>query len=478
MNDIEKQALAEYARQELARRDFWYYCKYMDRSFFTENKKHLKLIAHKLQKVYEGEILKLMISLPPRSGKSYTVSLWCSWVLGKNNESALMRNSYAATLAEKFSYDIRDIIKKDIYLEVFPDVQLKADKRRVDDWAIEGAKQSSYFCAGVGGAITGKGCKEAAILDDPIKNLEDALSEVILDKTWNWYMSTHRSRMESGCPEIQIATRWSKKDPIGRLLDSPEAEEWEVITIPALIDGKSFCEEVKTTEEYLKEKELLDEFVWEAEYMQNPIEAKGLLFPISELNRFSLKELHSKDGVIAYTDTADEGTDNLCSLVAVVKGDYVYITDVVFTQDSVEITEPAVARQYIDNQVDKAEIESNSGGKSFAKNVDRLVKEHNNEIKEFNYGLKPEERKPICRTSIRWKPNTVNKETRILMKSGQIKKYFYFRNDYEPGSDYDRYMRELTSYIKLTKNKKDDAPDATTGLCAMVEHKITAIPSL
>ena len=441
----------------------------MDRSFFTENKKHLKQIAEALQKVYEGKILKLMISLPPRSGKSYTVSLWCSWVIGKNNESALMRNSYAATLAEKFSYDIRDILKKDIYLEVFPDVKLKADKRRIDDWAIEGAKQSSYFCAGVGGAITGKGCDKAAILDDPIKNIEDALSETILDKTWNWYTSTHRSRMESGCPEIQIATRWSKKDPIGMLLDSPEANEWEIITVPALIDGKSFCEEVKTTEEYLKEKELLDEFVWEAEYMQNPIEAKGLLFPISELNRFSLSELHSKDGVIAYTDTADEGTDHLCSLVAAVKGDYVYITDVVFTQDSVEITEPAVARQYIDNQVDKAEVESNSGGKSFAVNVERLVREHNNEITD---------KTKICRTAIRKKPNTVNKETRILMKSGQIKKYFYFRNDYKPGSDYDRYMRELTSYIKLTKNKKDDAPDATTGLCAMVEHKITAIASL
>jgi hypothetical protein len=478
MDANEIQHLARQAKQYLASIDFWYYCKYMDRSFFSENKLHLKTIAHKLQLVYEGKIKKLMISMPPRSGKSYTVSLWCSWILGKDNESAVMRNSYAATLAEKFSYDIRDIIKKDIYLEVFPGVKLKADKRRVDDWAIEGAKQSSYFCAGVGGAITGKGCNKAGILDDPIKNLEDALSETILDKTWNWYISTHRSRLESGCPEVHIGTRWSKKDPMGMLLDSSEADEWEIIIIPALIDGKSFCEEVRTTEEFLTEKDLLDEFIWEAVYMQNPIEAKGLLFPISELKRFSLSELHSKDGVIAYTDTADEGTDNLCSLAAAVRGDNVYIIDVIFTQDPVEVTESAVALQYIDNKVDRAEVESNSGGKSFAKNVERLVKEHNTEVRDYNSESKNEIKKNTCRTSIRWKPNTVNKETRILMKSGKIKKYFWFRNDYKPGSNYDRYMRELTSYIKMAKNKKDDAPDATTGLCAMVEHKITAIASL
>ena len=161
-----------------------------------------------------------------------------------------MRNSYGQSLAEKFSYDIRDIIKTKKYTDVFPAIKLKDDKQQIGDWAVVGSKQSSYFCSGVGGAITGKGCNIAAILDDPVKNLEDAMSETISEKTWNWYLSTHKSRMETGCPEIHIATRWSKKDPIGRLVES-EAGEWTIITVPALDEsGKSFCESVKTTAEY------------------------------------------------------------------------------------------------------------------------------------------------------------------------------------------------------------------------------------
>ncbi len=432
----------------------------MDVLFFNDGKWHLKQVAKALQDITDGKNDRLMISMPPRAGKSYIVSMWNAWSIGRNPESAIMRNTYGYTLAQKFSYDVRDFIKRDRFLKVFPDVVLRQDKKAVDDWAVEGSKQSSYFCAGVGGAITGKGCDMAAILDDPIKNLEDALSETMLQKTWNWYTSTHKSRMEHGCPEIQIATRWSKKDPIGMLLEL-ESEKWVKIVIPALIDGKSFCESVRTTEEYLETKDLLEESIWDAEYMQNPIEAKGLLFPISELNRFSLKELRDTIGSYGYVDTADEGTDNLCSLIGETKGENVYITDVIFTQDPIEVTEAMVAAQTIKYAPVKTITESNFGGKSFAKNVKEIIRKDNEQRITEKDGVQN-------RTIVKWKANTQNKETRILMKSGQIKKYFWFRNDYKAGSDYDRYMREMGSYIKMGKNKKDDAPDATTGLADMI----------
>jgi len=430
----------------------------MDPKFFTIGKPHLKLIADALQEVADGITLKLAISLPPRAGKSYIVSLFCAWLLGKYPLGSVMRNSYAAKLAEKFSKDIRDgIIPSERFKEVFPGVVANGS---IDAWSLATNPQPSYFCAGVGGAITGFGCKNVSILDDPIKNIEEALSETVIENTWNWYTSTHLSRLESGCAEIQIATRWSRKDPIGRLTDEYGKEynpNFKIINIPALNDkGQSFCEEIKTTAEYMELKKVTDEFIWEAEYMQHPVESKGLLFPIEELNRFSMSELMTldkqgnkiikpADGIVGFTDTADKGSDFLSSPIGRKYGDYTYVTDIVFTQDGVEVTEPLVAQMIKDTKCEIMKIESNNGGSSFARNVRNLL---GNES--------------YC--SVIDEQTTSNKETRILMTSGYVKKYFYFRSDYEPGSDYDKFMRQLTSYMKMGKNKHDDGADSIEGL--------------
>lgn len=437
------------------RKDFWAFCVWMDDEFFTLGKPHLKDIASALQDVADGKIKKLAISLPPRAGKSYIISMFCAWVIGKDPTGGIMRNSYAAELAEKFSYDIRHMIQTEKYLQVFPSIKLRKDKKSINDWAVTEAKQTSYFCAGVGGGITGKGCNLVAILDDPIKNIEEALSETVINSIWNWYTSTHMSRLESGCPEIHIATRWSRRDPIGRLI-SEFPDDWTTIVVPALTDeGNTFCEEIKTTKEFLDIKKLTEDFIWEAEYMQSPIEAKGLLLPIEDLNRFSMKEIIKKvpDGKVGFTDTADQGADYLCAPIGWKFGEKTYITDVLFTQEGVEITEPLVAQLIIDTKCDIMKVESNAGGRSFALNIQKLVKG-----------------KSTC--AVKYEPTTQNKETRILMSAGYIKEYFYFRDDYEPGSDYDRFMRQLTSYVKMGKNRHDDANDAITGLAEYVKKDI------
>ena len=443
-----------------ARDNFYLFCKYIDPVFFTEGKPHLKQIAEAFQKVYEGSIKKLAVSLPPRAGKSYITSLFCAWMLGKFPNGSIMRNSYAAKLAEKFSKDIRDgILPEPKFKKVFPNISISKTNASVDGWSINTYTQPAYFCAGVGGAITGFGCKTLSILDDPIKNIEEALSETVIENVWNWYTSTHLSRLENNCPEIHIATRWSKKDPIGRLTD-PNSEyynpDFVVIVIAALDDkGNSFCEEVKTTEEYHSIKKVTEDFIWEAEFMQIPIESKGQLYPIEELNRFSLSEIKTKkpSAIIGFTDTADKGSDYLCSLICKRYGKYSYITDVVFTQDGVEITEPLVAQQIIDTKADLMKIESNNGGYGYARNVKKLI-----------------EGKSNC--SIIAEPTTSNKETRILMNAGYIKEHFYFRNDYQIGSDYDKFMRQFVSYIRLGKNRHDDAADCVTMAGEYLKHKM------
>lgn len=442
------QEINDKASIVLSRYDFWEFCKYYDPEFFTEEREHLRKVAKILENVRNGISNKVAISMPPRAGKSYIVTLFCAFMLGNNVDGSIMRNSYSERLANKFSYDVRSIIKSDKYQSVFP-VELAADKQAVTGWSLKQSKQVGYFCAGVGGSITGLGCNLLAILDDPIKNMEEALSEIVLESKWNWYTSTHKSRLEKGCPEIHIATRWSKRDIIGRL----EQDNYfnESIIIPALIDGASYCEDLKPLNELLEIKSIQASFIWEAEYMQQPIEVEGLLY--SNLNRFSLNEVKNKpDGIMAVVDVADKGNDYLACVIGYMYGGYTYVVDVVFTQESIELTEPEVAAMLLKHNVDMCRIESNAGGRSFALNIIKLVN---------------------GKVNIEDKPTTQNKETRILMKSGYIKQNFYFRNDYDNGSQYDGFMRQLSSYIRGGKNKHDDAADSTTMLAEYIDNSYT-----
>jgi len=424
-----------------AKINFWDFCLYVDINFFKNRSSFAKEIAESMQKVYDGEYVRLAVSLPPRAGKSYITSLFCAWWLGRDNECAIMRNTHTARLALKFSNDIKDILKSEYYVEVFGKVNFKKDS--AEEWQLQTAKTGiSYFCAGVGGNITGFGCNGVAIIDDSVKNFEEANSDLQLEKKWEWYTGVHRARIEKHTPEIHIGTRWSTRDIMGMTEEAGGYDK--IIRVPAIINNHTFCDAVNTTEHYNEEKLMLPEHVWEAEYMQNPVEAKGILYNLGELNRFSLNDLKGvPDGIVAVCDTADEGTDSLCAPVGLLYGNNVYVVDVVYNAEPIEVNQPLVAAMLDKWNVKRARFESNNGGKGFAQEVKRVKK---------------------GATHIEWKATVSNKHTRIIMESPNIKQNFYFRNDVEPGSDYWKYLTDLCKYKKAGGNKHDDAPDGTTML--------------
>lgn len=462
---IDKLLIAEaiHSKRKLqARSDFWAYCLYMDPSFFA--KRHfLKKVAAAFMRVYvafsNNMIYRLAVSMPPRAGKSYISSLFISWMFGHFPEESVMRNCCADPLYNKLSYDTRDIVRSRKFNEIFPEIRLKGDKQNVHGWSIEGARQVSYFGAGVGGTVIGFGASMLAMTDDLYKSLEDALSDNNNEKTWSWKQGTHDSRIEGNCCSIDIGTRWSASDVLGRLEESREGEYYdEIIRISALDENdRSFCEDVHTTEYYHELRAETEDSIWMAEYMQEPIEAKGLLFPKSELKRFKKADIQGRvpDGKIGATDVADEGNDDFSSPFASVFGDQLFITDILFTKDAVEITGPRLAQMIIDISPDRMRIESNNGGKIFSNDVRRLVKEND----EYN------------RCLIEARPTTKNKETRILMKSGWIKAHCHFltESEYEKGSDYWWFIKWLTSYKKEGGNAHDDAPDSMTILAEFFE---------
>lgn len=449
-------------RKREARNEFWSYCLYMDPKFFTK-RPFLKRVSDAFMRVYvaysNNVIYRLAVSMPPRAGKSYITSLFVSWMFGHFPEESVMRNTCADPLYNKLSYDTRDIVRSRKYREIFPEIKLKTDKQNVHGWSIEGARQVSYFGSGVGGTVIGFGASMLAITDDLYKSLEDALSDNNNEKTWSWKQGTHDSRIEGNCCSIDIGTRWSANDVLGRLEESRDGKYYdEIVRIAALDENdKSFCEDVHTTEYYHELRAETDDAIWMAEYMQEPYEAKGLLFPKSELKRFKLSDIKGRqpDGKIGSTDVADEGDDYFSSSFADVFGDKLFISKVVFTKDAVEITGPRLAQAIIDTGIDQMRVESNNGGKIFANDVRRLVKETDR----------------LNKSIIQSRPTTKNKETRILMKSGWIKEHCYFldESEYEKGSDYWWFMKWLTMYKKEGGNKHDDAPDSLTILAEFFE---------
>lgn len=425
---------------DAAKDHFWAFCNHYDYNFF-QKRKFLKEPAIAIHRLFNKEIKRMAIALPPRSGKSYLASLAAAYSLGKNPEESVMRNSCTSTLFNKFSYDVRDIVKSDKFKEIFPNSNLSRDKTAVTGWNMEKSKQVGYFGNGVTGTIIGFGASGIAITDDLYKSHEEALSETINDKTHRWHESAHMSRLEKGCPELDIGTRWHNGDVIGKRIDRGDYDE--VISIPALIEGETFCEDVHTTEEFLYLKKITDKFIWLSEYMQDPIDVEGLVFPLKELTLFS--EKNKNRGIrVAFIDTADQGEDYLSMPIVeyFAESSKGYLIDVVFNQENLTVNESIISAKLNELNVNYCGIETNKEGTYFINNMRKL-----NPNVDF-YG----------------QFNSSNKLTRILMQSGWIKNHICFDREYEQKDEYLRFMRNLTTYLRTGDSKHDDAPDSLAGL--------------
>jgi len=420
-----------------ARDNFVLFCYYYEFDFM-KSRPYLKEVAQAFQDIADGKIKTLSVSFPPRFGKSYITSLFCAWILGKYPNESVMRNTCTATLARKLSYDTREILKHEKFTAVFPDVRLSDDKSAVDGWNTNHAKQVSYFCAGVGGTIIGFGASKLAITDDLFKSMEDAMSETIREKTHSWKEATHDSRKETGCAEIDIGTRWTRDDVIGKNMQ--EGYYDKSIIVPALDEeGNSTCEAVMTTDEYHLKRKKTREEIWLAEYMQQPVDIKGRMF--EGLKTFTDVEhvRNNSQGALAYIDVADEGKDYLCMVLGHLIDSQIYITDVVYTKANIDVTIPTCASILNNNKVRFCQIETNGMGAPFLKMLRKETK-----------------------TKLIGITNKTNKQTRIIMNSQMVLNNFYFLDKKE--GNYYQYLNGLKTYSKEGKNINDDAPDATTGL--------------
>lgn len=450
--EIRAAARMELYRRESLDRKFWSYCLYMDFDFFSK-RKILEKVAAVFQYVadayFRGESVWVSISVPPRTGKSYLASLFCSFMLGLAPEESVMRNTCTATLYDKLSKDTRLIVTSEAWRSIFCH---KLRTKGVKTWDLAESRQSSYFGGGVGGTIIGFGASMLDITDDLYKNYRDSMSDTQNEKVLEWADSNRRSRKEKNCCRIDIGTRWRTNDYIGR--NEKMGIYDKVLVIPALIDEKSFCEDVRSTKDYLKERIEVSTEIWSAEYMQLPIDIKGRLFSPDDMQWFDEIPDHDVSANIGVCDSADTGRDYLSFPMCQKIGEKYYIYDWIFTQEPMTITEYLIRGAIKTNGMHSARFESNNGGKLFAKNV----------AEDANG----------C--SVSWRTTSANKETRILTDAEWIKKNFVFRNtridkDGHPiMGEYDRAIQQLISYVKGATNQKDDAPDSLSMLRRFIEE--------
>ena len=261
------------AEQEKAKTNFMEFVHKVWPSFIS-GRHHAKM-ARAFERVARGELKRLIINMPPRHTKSEFASyLLPAWFLGNYPGKKVIQTSHTAELAVGFGRKVRNLVDQESYKAVFSGVELQADSKAAGRWATNAG--GDYFAIGVGGAVTGKGA-DLLIIDDPHSEQEAALAEInpdIYDKTYEWYTSGPRQRLQPGGAIVVVMTRWSKRDLTGQVLKSAAqrgGDEWEVIEFPALLpSGNPLWPEFWSLKELSALKEELPNSKWQAQYQQNP----------------------------------------------------------------------------------------------------------------------------------------------------------------------------------------------------------------
>jgi predicted phage terminase large subunit-like protein len=410
----------------------------------------------------------MALSVPPGHGKSYIAIKFSQWAYGQDVNNQIISVSYNEKQSTKFARGVRDGIMErsssptelTVY-DIFPHVKIKRGDASVEAWSLEG-RYMSYLATSFNATLTGNR-GNIGIIDDPVKDHYEAFNEEALQTKYEWYNDTFLSRMVEGAIQIVIQTRWSTKDLIGRLL-ARFPDDWYELVLPACLNEKKeemLCPELMSFERYMSLKNGDTSLpIFLANYQQECIDVQGRLYKNLKLYSDVPRDKHGDpafDEIIAYIDTADQGNDYLCCIVAGVYKGELYILDVYYTKEGMEVTEPDTAKMLYRNKVNLAKFESNNGGRGFARNVERLLWETHKTKK----------------VAVEWFHQSKKKITRIMVASTFVMEHVYFPEDWE--TRFKEFAAAILSFQREGKNKNDDAPDTLTGLVEMIGSQKASI---
>lgn len=427
---------------------------------------HHEKIASVLDRVLSGELKRVMINISPRYGKTeVAVKSFIAEGLALNPKAKFIHLSYSDDLARDNSMGVQEIMAMPDYKRLFEARPTSTNSKKWYTeqggglYAVSSAGQVTGFGAGLVDEEIDESIEEkadfdefmpaitadekfggAVVIDDPIKP-DDALSVIVRDKVNKKFDTTIRNRVNSrNTPIIIIMQRLHEDDLCGYLMRQ-EPGEWFVLSLPCIYLDESGNEQAlwpfKHTLEELKVLRAKNSFVFDTQYMQDPKPAEGLMYEQGfreyEIIPFSKKTIRK-----AYVDTADTGTDCLCAIIYDETPDANYVIDVLYTQKAMEYSEPKLAEMLTKHQVQECVIESNNGGRSFSRAVEKLCREMGNN-----------------KTRFKWFHQTENKAVRIFSHSAAVQNLTWFPKAWD--KLWPDFYSAISSYMKVGNNKHDDA---------------------
>ncbi len=431
---------------------------------------HIK-ICNALDRVIRGECKRLIINVSPRYGKTETaVKGFIAYGLALNPASKFIHLSYSADLAMDNSREVQDTVTSEAFQELF-DLELDGNSKK--KWHTTAG--GGMYAISSGGQVTGFGAGAvdyndqidlsevdnfipyfhsefagAIVIDDPIKP-DDAQSDTKRDAVNQKFDTTIRNRVNSRNTPIIIIMQRLHIDDLCGYLDKLEGDEWTVLELPCLTTDPETGEEKalwphKHTVEELYDMRLKNPFVFETQYQQNPKPKEGLMYdrpfrtyPYPTIP-YTLNNIKKN-----YTDSADTGSDYLCSICYTETDLGNFVEDILFTTKPMEYTEPKLAEMLAKHQTYTCNVESNNGGRTFGRNVEQQTRIIGNHTTEFEFFMQSE-----------------NKEVRIFTKSNEVMNMTFFPDGWE--KRWPEFYQHVTTYMKNGKNKHDDGPDVLTGM--------------
>ena len=276
----------------------------------------------KLSKIFEdvisGKKKRVIINIAPRHGKSeFSSYLFPAYFLGKYPDKKIIMGTHTAGLSEDFGRRVRNLIESEEYQELYPDTRIADDQKAAGKWSTGAGGQ--YYAAGVGGALAGRGA-DLFVIDDPHSEQDvKSNSRLAFDTAWSWFQTGPLQRLMPGGAIIVIMTRWSLLDLTGRLIDyqtrNPDAEPWEIVELPAILNEndeneKSLWPEQWPLEQLKKVKASLDPRYWNAQYMQSPTSENSAIISRKHWRIWESDNPPQCEYIIQSWDTAFETKNN------------------------------------------------------------------------------------------------------------------------------------------------------------------------
>lgn len=432
-----------------------------EKQFYMPRRKQLLRCVDGIQKLEEGKLHTLAISLAPGVGKTTLAEFGLAWTSGRNPFLGNLVGSHNNSFLEGVYGEMLRIFDPQgeyRWGDVFPglgvintnakNLMIGIGYNKSDDMRFKTLQMGGSLGSQLSGRVR---ASNWLYLDDPVDGIETAMSRERLDKLWQTvYTDFFQRAIGNRVKRLVIGTRWSLADPIGRLEEYYSGDPGAMFIREPVLDendesrfdypyGLGY-----TTEALHKQRDMMDSPSWESIYQQMPIEREGQLYAPEELRRYFDLPEKDPDAILAICDTKEQGADYCVCPIFYQYGSDFYMDAIVCDNGKVEVVQERIAKILVDRKVKQCRIESNRGGTIFAQNVEKRVKELG--------GL----------TSIQTRWTQSNKSTRIQTNSALVKEHVLFKDEslYAKDREYRDAMTQLTTYSMMGKNKNDDVPDA------------------